>query len=408
MSTITRLALRNLLRNPRRTVLTAIAVFAGVAIAIIGRGFIGGVTEGIVVAATDGTVGHVMARPAGYPTLGGQHPVSELLDVGAEARKLLDEESVGWTERLYFAPTVTHGAESMRVVAIGLDPDRDPKVFPRDRWHVEGALPREGTSEIAVSPRLAQLLGAKIGDRLVLQVRTHPGAINALEVELSGLVRTGNMALDGRTLQAPMSLARTLLAADAPSHLSVRLKNRDHAAAFAGRLSQALGSRAEVVTWQSETEELIRLQEVRRKSLDMVVFILLALAAFGITNTILMAAYERIREVGTLRSLGMTERGVVRLFLFEGALIGLVGGVLGALAGGGLVSWWARHPIDFSQMMEKQLSSGISAPALIYTRFEPATLLVAVVLGIVVATLASIYPARVASRMVPADAVRAS
>jgi ABC-type lipoprotein release transport system permease subunit len=132
----------------------------------------------------------------------------------------------------------------------------------------------------------------------------------------------------------------------------------------------------------------------------------MALAAFSIANTILMAARERVREVGTLRSMGMTEGGVLSLFLLEGSLIGLFGGLLGALWGGGLIAYWSMNPINFSREMEK-MGHSLSFSALVYTRFSFGALAVAAVLGLVISVLASIYPARVASRMVPADAVRA-
>jgi ABC-type lipoprotein release transport system permease subunit len=162
-----------------------------------------------------------------------------------------------------------------------------------------------------------------------------------------------------------------------------------------------------VVTWRYETADLLAVQAIRRRALEFVVFILMALAAFGIANTILMAAHERVREVGTLRSMGMTEGGVLRLFLLEGALIGLFGGLLGALWGGALVAHWSKSPIDFSQVFERSQQS-LSVSALVYTRFSPSVIAGAVVLGVVISILASIYPARVASRLVPAEAVRAN
>lgn len=400
-----RLALRNLLRSPRRTGLTVVAVIAGVALSIVGRGFIAGLTEGIIIAATDGTVGHVMARPAGYPTVGFQRPVDALLELNAPAQHLLEEEARAWTGRLLFAPLAAHGSDALRLAAIGFDPERDPTVFPRDRWTVSGTMPSGENDGVAVSMRVAELLGLKLGDRLVLQVRTHQGALNALEVEIAALVRTDNPALDTLGLWAPAPLARSLLRAEAPTHLSVKLADRDDAPAFAARLAAALGAKADVVTWQEETADLIAIQKIRVTALNLVVFILLALAAFGIANTILMAAYERIREVGTLRAMGMTEAAVLRLFLLEGALMGVVGALVGAGIGGGLVSYWHRHPIDFSQTMERA-ARGMSMSSLIYTQLEPMTLAVAVALGTAVAALASLYPARVAARMVPADAVR--
>lgn len=402
-----RLASKNLLRNRRRTALTAIAVIAGTGILILGQGLVDGLDENIVVSAINGTSGHVIARPAGYPPEGNQHPIDALLTIDERARALLDTEAVAWTERTYFSPLAASRSDSLRVTAIGFDPSRDEKVFPRDLWSIEGKMPREADDGVAVSPSTARLLRLHPGDRLILQVRTHRGAINALDVAVSGIVRTHNAALDNLTLFVPRTLTAKLIAADAPTHVSVRLANRNDVDAFAPRLGAALGAQAEVATWKHEVEELLQLQEVRRKALNLLVFVLLALAAFGIANTILMAAHERVREVGTLRSLGMTETGVLQLFLLEGALMGLVGGVLGALWGGGLVSYWSEHPLDLGKTLEAR-SSNLSFSAYVYTQLSPQRIAVALALGVVVAVVASIYPARVASRLAPADAVRAT
>jgi putative ABC transport system permease protein len=403
---LARLALKNLLRNRRRTILTTTTIVAGVGFFVLGQGFIDGMNENIIAGAVDGTVGHVSARPAGYPTHGHQHPVDVLLHVTPEARALLDREAVAWTERTIFAPLATSGSDSLRVMAIGYEPERDPHVFPRELWKVQGAMPRADGAEIGVSRGVGRLLELEPGDRLVLQVRTHKGALNALEVTVSGVVSANNAAIDGRGIFVPRALARTLLAADPPTHLAVKLERREAAAAFAPRLAAALGAQAEIITWEAETAELLSLQAVRKKALNFVVFILMALAAFGIANTILMAAYERVREVGTLRSMGMTEGGVLRLFLIEGGLMGLAGSLLGVLWGGGLVAWWSRHPIDFSEVFEKQMR-GVSVSAFVYTHLQPGVIATAVVLGVLVAVVASLYPARVAARMVPAEAVRA-
>jgi putative ABC transport system permease protein len=375
---------------------------------ILGEGFLGGLTENVIVSAIDGTVGHVLARPAGYPTQLGQHPIDRLLAITPAVRALLDRESVAWTPRTLFAPVAASGADSLRVVGIGYDPERDPQVFPRRTWKMIGALPAPAADQVAVSHRVARLLSCKPGSRLVLQVRTHRGALNALEVTVTAVVNTGNSALDVLGVFVPQALAHRLVATDQPSHIAVKLRDRDLAEGFAARLAAALGPDAEAVTWRQETAELVRLQQIRRRALDLVMFILMALAAFGIANTILMAAHERVREIGTLRSLGMTEAGVLGLFVLEGVFIGLAGSVVGATIGGGLVAWWARHPIDFSALFEKGVGAGLSASALVYTRLSFAVIAATMALGIAIAVVASLYPARVASRMPPAEAVRAS
>lgn len=271
-----------------------------------------------------------------------------------------------------------------------------------------GTMPSPNAPEVAVSHRVARLLSLKPGGRLVLQVRTHRGAINALEVTVSAVVNTGNSALDVLGVFAPQALTRTLVATDRPSHIAIKLRDREQADAFAARLALLLGAEAEVVTWRQETAELVRLQMIRRRALDLVMFILMALAAFGIANTILMAAHERVREIGTLRSLGMTEAGVLWLFVLEGIFIGVAGSLVGALIGGSLVAYWARHPIDFSELLDKGVGAGLSASALVYTRLDAGVIAATMALGVAIAVLASLYPARVASRMPPAEAVRAT
>ncbi len=405
--TVARLAGRNLRRSPRRTVLTTIAVVAGVAVYLLGQGFIGGIEENILATAINSQTGHVLVKPQGYPLQAGLHPVDALVTLTPEARALLDSEAEAWTGRLYFAPTAASGSDATRVVAIGYHPERDAAVFRRDDWKVDGALPRADAHEVAVSFRLARLLELEPGDPLVLQVRTHRGAMNALQVTVSARVSTGNSAADMLGMFVPGPLAQELVGTALPSHVAVKLRSRDAAEDFAARLRAAQGEGVKVTTWDDETRELIELQGVRRRVLNVAVFILMALAGFGIANTVLMAAYERTREVGTLRSLGMTEGGVLRLFLVEGALVGLMGALLGALLGGGLLWHWSRNPIDLSASFEAQ-GSALPVSALLYTQFEAGMLVTAVVMGTVVAILASIYPARVAARMVPADAVRAS
>jgi putative ABC transport system permease protein len=402
-----RLALRNLLRAPRRTLLTMSAVIAGVGVFILGEGFVSGLTENVIVAATDDTVGHVMARPAGYPLQLGRHPVDALLEIPPAARALLEREARAWTERTYFAPIAASGADSLRAVGIGYDPQRDAGVFSHKHWQVTGRLPDPAAREVTVSARVARLLSLSVGSSLVLQVRTHRGAMNALEVKVSGILATHNAGLDLFGIFAPRKLTRELLATDLPSHLHVRLASRAGAAAFAAKLRPLLGTQASVVTYVDETADLVAVQDIRRRALDIILVILMALAAFGIANTILMAAYERVREIGTLRTLGMTETGVLRLFVLEGALVGVVGSLLGAAWGVALTLHWAEHPIDFSKTME-QTGSNVSASVLLYTRPSLSIAVLSVVLGIAVALLASIFPARVASRMSPAEAVRAT
>lgn len=402
-----RLALRNLFRNPRRTLLTMVVVVVGIGVFILGEGFVSGVEENIKVASIEGLNSHVTARPASYPREGLQHPVDELLAIDGRTRRLLDERTESWTERIIFSPTAASAADHVRVRAIGYDPVRDGAVFSRRRWRIEGREPEADGGEVLITEGVARLLELAPGDQFILQVRTHRGAINALQVTVSGIAATGLSNIDLIGLLVPLPLARRLIAAEAPTHISARLADRDAAPAFKSLLADALGEQAEVVTWQEDTRDLLALQSIRRRALLIVVAILLLLAGFGMANIILMGAHERTREIGTLRSMGMTTEGVVGLFVIEGLILGVAGSVAGALAGGAITAWWAVNPIDMSEILASVSGPNMAMSALIYTRFSLTVIAAGFAFGVVVSILSSLYPARVAARLQPADAVRA-
>jgi putative ABC transport system permease protein len=134
------------------------------------------------------------------------------------------------------------------------------------------------------------------------------------------------------------------------------------------------------------------------------------MAATGITNTVLMAAYERVGEIGMLRAMGMTRPAVLGLFILEGLVMGSVGGLIGGALGAGLVGYYATHGIDFSFLIDNaEAPTGVlPMSAILYMEFSWGTVGAAMLFGVVVAALASLYPAWMAGSMQPAEAVRAT
>jgi putative ABC transport system permease protein len=403
-----RLGIRNLLRNRSRTLLSMAAVIAGIWVLVMGRAFVRGMNENIIRAQEDTFSAHVLIRPEGYPTDVMAHPVDELLVVSPELSAFLDREAVAWTARTLFTPSLVRGGDRLRVRAFGFDPETDAATFPRKDWQLDGTVPAAAEDGILVGRGVADLLELDVGDRVVLQTRTSEGAINALDVPISGVVSVGNAVVDALGILVPEPLTRDLVRnGDGVSHVAVRLGRREAAEAFVGRLRPVVGDAGSVSTWADETRDLLAIQTFRQRAFDTLVGILLLMSAAAIANTILMAAYERVREVGTLRALGMTGGAVLALFVVEGSLIGLVGGLIGAVGAGAMARHASIHGIDLSAQLEAQQQTEIPISATLYLEYSPEMVVYAVLFGVVVAALASIYPARVAARMAPADAVRA-
>lgn len=407
MGFLLRLGLLNLLRNARRSLLSMVAIVTGVSLFLVGRGFVGGMNENLIRAQIDAVSGHVMARPQGYPTERTQQPIDVLLKPGPEALAWLGENTEAWTTRTRFAATLSNGRDAQRLVGVVFDPARDEAVFPRDTWTLEGKVPLTEADGVLVGVGPARLLELQVGQTVVVQSRTAKGAMNAMSVPVAGIVTTGNPLLDQGSVFLPGPLGESLLRLEGgASHLHLRIGHRDDAPRVAAGLTGVLAA-SEAVTWQEETKDILELQEIRKQSMNFVLVMLLGIAATSIANTILMAAYERVREIGTLRAMGLTHGGVLGLFVWEGAVLGLVGGVLGAGLGGAATAWWAVNPIDLGAMMKDSPASGIPISALLYMEFSPVLCGFAVLVSMGVAAAASVYPARVASRMMPADAVRA-
>jgi len=403
---LVRLAVRNLSRNLRRTLLSLGSVIAGVAVIILGQGFVGGLEENTIRAQVDTMSAHLSIRPADYPTEGLTHPVDALVPVDAGLTAALDSSGGKWTTRTLFAPRAVHRGDSIRARAISYDPVRDPQVFPREMWNVAGEIPTD--EGVLISRGVARLLELNIGDVFVLQVRTHKGAVNALEVPVAGVVSVGSPIVDRFGILLPRKVGNALLGIDdgLVSHVHLRFPNRNRSTA-AEDLTPALPRASEMVTWQDETRAMLQMHQIRRTALNILAFALLLMSAAGIANTILMAAYERVREIGTLRAMGMTRRTVVSLFVLEGGLMGAAGSVLGALIGGAVVLYFNINGIDLSVALENASGGNVPVSTMLYLEFSQLVIAFAMVFGLAVAVMASIYPALVASNMAPADAVRA-
>jgi len=408
-----RLALRNVFRQYGRTTLSMVSIVAGVFLLILGRGLIGGMKENIIRAQIDTSSGHVQARPADYPKAGLRNPVDKLLKLTDQRRKWLDKNSEAWAPRLIFISRVVHNRDAIRARIIGVHPELDETVFPRTDWKLDGKVPKDVDDGVLIAPGLARAFKVKKGDQLIFETRTSAGAINALQMPVDGVLRTGNPAFDRIGVMMSLAAADKLVQAEGKrSHVSLKLDNRDASKVMAAKLKAAFGEgEAGVRTWQDETDGLVRMQDLRQAVMDIIALSLMAIAAAGIANTVLMAAYERVREIGTLRAMGMTRGGVVRLFVAEGTVMGVVGSSIGALLGWLTVGKYSRDGIDMSAMIEQAGQGGtyddIPFSVMLYMQQVPGAVVGAVIFGLLVAVLASIYPAIVATRMQPADAVRA-
>lgn len=397
---LAQLALRNLFRNVYRTLITSVTVVFGVAMPILGWGMVDGLDENVMRAARTTTSGEVLLRPDAYPTDGIEFPLGKAAVVSPELVARLDAAGA-WTARTVFPARLVLGSEAVRASGNVYEEATDRTVFPRDAWEIEGVWPASGAFELVLGRSLARLIDAEVGDDVIVEARTFPGAMNALTFRVTGVVSTDNAGLDNVGFWVESGVAEGLLQLDGRrTHVAVDAEG-DPARTAVDLAGLGWTTR----TVREECADLIAANMIRRYALLFLVAIILLIAGVGIANTVIMAAYERVREIGTLMALGMKKRDVAGLFLLEGAAMGLVAGLVGVALGVGGVLYWQANGIYLGAALKD--AGQVAMGATLFMQFRWPPILVSWSFGLGIAVVASLWPARYAANLNPADAVKA-
>jgi len=333
-----RLALRNVLRQRRRTVLTLLVLVAGyVALALAG-GFMAQTFQGLADGAIRGGIGHVQILPAGgLDADEGQSLEHALPDGEALAARLRQDPAVAEVlPRIEFMGLASNGTRSVAFLGTAVDVEREPRFMAVAERLAAGAKAPGGASsrwlrsgpEVVLGIGLAKTLGIAVGDSLTLMSTTSDGALNAVDVEVVGFQDLGLKELNDRSLWVGLDTGDLLMnAGGARSRLSVVLKRPAEAGKEVARLATLAG--AEARPW-FELASFYRQVKLLYYAIFGFMGLVLALVVLLATaNTLLMSVMERLRELGTLRALGMQPGSLLMLLQWEGALLGLGGSLLG-------------------------------------------------------------------------------
>jgi ABC-type lipoprotein release transport system permease subunit len=282
---------------------------------------------------------------------------------------------------------------------LGVEPGPEQAVTDLAAQVVEGRW-LQGDGEVVLGAGLTRRAGARLGDSVDL------GRGEALTVV--GIIRTGMDGIDGRTVVLTRARAALLLGMEGQLH-EVAVRARD--AAELDALVRALRARVpseEVLAWDDLAPEIRIIIIVFSASPVFMSFILFLAVAFGILNTMLMANFERTKELGLMLALGTRPRRIVALVLSESALLALLGTAAGTVLGLALVGYWSLRGFDLGALMGGEGVSlmGVAFKPVLWPRVGVADLLKTSVPVACLALLAGLWPAVKASRTQPADALR--
>jgi putative ABC transport system permease protein len=350
-----KIAVRNIRRNQRRSVVTLVAIAVGFAALGLFRGYIHNTYSGLRESAIRGEgLGHLTIYKKGWLEYGQQAPAEHMFSA-EETRKITrivqaEDDVLLATPRLHLSGLVSNGTVSTIFLAQG--------VVPRDDRSIRGAYasfrPVNGKTlderqpyAVEMADGLSRILTLSPGKDGVVMAPTLDGQMNAMDIVVAGTYDSGSEATNDKFMRVPFRFAQALYDTDKTDRLVVLLDDWQKTEAVRLYLTNQLKSEgidADIKTWR----ELSMFYNQVKGMFDMIFFflfcIVLLIVVMSTINTMGMAVLERTREVGTLRALGLKRRGVSILFAAEGLMLGVIGcltGIVLNIGVWGLFQWVA-------------------------------------------------------------------
>jgi ABC-type lipoprotein release transport system permease subunit len=401
-----RLAWRNIWRHRRRTVIVVVAMGLGLAMMMMYDGLMNGFTQAIYGNAIKVLGGNIRVHAAGYTEKADSLP---LLPVANDSAVIQAAQSipnvVAATRRINTGGLATNSEGAFSVTITGIEPEKEAPLSPIAQHITSGSyLTASDQDVVFIGHGLAELMNVQVGDKITLVGRSTHQQMRQRSMTVGGIYDIGVPTIEKETVYISLAEAQSLY--DLPNQsteIVITLKQLGQEPAVMAALTPALQG-DEVESWAQSFPDLQQAISAKNGVMEIFSIIIMLIAGIGVLNLLLMAVYERTREIGLLGAMGLKPRQIMTMFVLEGAMLGLVGITVGFFLGlifNGLLSFVG---IDYSQF------SGISNYlALISGRVYPTlgieNFLYRALPVFIVAILAALYPAREAAQHEPAEAL---
>jgi putative ABC transport system permease protein len=412
MLNILKMALRNLARFSRRTFLTATLITLGIAAVLLFIATAGSFKAMMIGQFTDGVLGHVEVHRKGYVASIDNLPLNLNMQPAMVAKieqVLANLDAVeAYSERVKLGAMFSNFTETTSVRINGVDPEKEAATTPLLPGRIvegnkAGVILKPG--EILIPILLARGMKVTVGDTIVLVATNREGSVNGKTFVVRGIMESIS-GPSGRDGYIHINDARSLLRMKEAeiSEIAIRLKNPARLDEVYAHLNSELSSLAnkegkpvlEVHTWAdlSPFASIVRMIDLLSLFIKIM---LVSIVLISVMNVMVMAVYERIREIGTISAIGTPPRRILALFLTEGLLLGLGGTALGTAISLAVIYALNVRKLTFNFGMQQNL---VLSPAI-----SAADVVTIAVMVVVIALLASLQPAWKASRMDPVTAL---
>lgn len=416
---------RNVWRNPRGTLLTALALGLGLALLLISLGLLDGGHEQTIANGVRFGPGHVVIQAKGFQDSGSQElllparvvsTINEFLQTEPMKRVLL-----GVSPRLLATGLLSSAANSAGVTIIGVIPRQERAVSLIPQRMVAGKyLSDDKPAGIVIGAEVARKLEVKIGSKVVLMTQAvrqpgtkvkdvTPGEMQSTLLRVHGIFRTGIEGVDANVIHLPLSVAQTLLGVPDQQVTQVALFLRqegDSLMVAKGLRRQLAGAPVEVLTWRESMPMLAQILGLDHAFNYVMNGVVLAMVGLGILNTILMRVLERRYEFGVCKALGLRPVQLAVMIIGESLALTAMSLAFGLALGLSIDHYFATSGLDLRLLFRTSLPSTIVLDPILYSRLSVARIVSSVIIVFIMATVISFYPALKAARTELPDALK--
>jgi ABC-type lipoprotein release transport system permease subunit len=406
MNLFLRLAWRNLWRHRRRTLIVVLSIGLTLAMMMMYDGLMAGFEDSIYANAIKVLGGNIQVHANGYNDHADQTPLLPLEnDTAIVDAALKQPQVVAASRRIKTGGLVTNREGAFPVSIVGIEPEKELPVNLVAQHAVQGRfLAAADQDMVYVGKGLADAMGVKAGDRITLVGRATHNQMRQRTMTVAGVFDVGMTDVEKVTVYISLGEAQDLYGLTGQSsEVAISLHQLGQEPAVMNALKPGFPN-DEIDSWQTSFPELQAAIETKGGVMNIFSVIIIVIAGIGILNLLLMAVYERTREIGLLGAMGVKPRQISMLFLLEGALMGVVGVAFGVVLG--LIINFSMRQVGFDFSQFTSISSYMALiSGKVYPTLGMEKLLQRVITILIISVLAALIPAREAAQREPAEAL---
>jgi len=405
MNLYLRLAWRNIWRHKRRTVIIVLAMSLTLSLMMFYDGLMNGFTDAIYGNAVKVLGGNIQVHAEGYRAEVSSTPLLPLADApavvsAAESNPMV----VAAAQRINTGGLVTSREGAFAVSITGIEPEKELQVNIIGQYVTEGRnLASDDGDNILIGKGLADAMNVAVGDRITMVGRSQHKEMRQRTMTIVGIYDLGMADIEKQTVYISLAEAQSLYELTAPTEVAIFLQHLGQEDAVIASLKSSV-SGYEIESFQANYPDLASAINSKGGVMNVFSVIIIAIAGVGILNLLLMAVYERTREIGVLGAMGLKPRQIAVLFVLEGTMIGLVGVAAGVVLGLALNGYLMRVGMDFGSMTQVASYMALVKDK-VYPTWGVEKLVMRASMVAIISALAAVIPAIEAGRREPAEAL---